>query len=336
MRRGHAGDGEAVQEYLCRKGRCRSSSRSPPPARTPLHPRSHLVRSSRASTAAPLDPVARARLDSTSTATLLPPRRRETQLGLGLLRGTMLHDAPLDFIWLGVMLERTGQTRASRRAPPRLHHRPAARGGEPVVEVSLWLSLLRACYGFESFMKSHRARCRRRRCHRSSSGAALPGVRHCLRRRASGGADPAQNGDCRRWRAGTAAGAGRWLKGPRQGARRRGAAPDLTKVVVETDAACDEIAVELLAVARSRSSRAVAGRAVAVAGGAVAVEDEVQSQSGAGAVPAGMSSFAEMPNCSRSRSKHPDPRVRLHCLELSRTPPDGWGIAAIRRRAAGW
>ena len=33
-----------------------------------------------------------------------------TQLTLGLLRSTMLHDEPLDFIWLGVLLERVSQT----------------------------------------------------------------------------------------------------------------------------------------------------------------------------------------------------------------------------------
>ena len=36
--------------------------------------------------------------------------RKETQLCMGLLRGCMLHDASLDFIWLGLMLERIGQT----------------------------------------------------------------------------------------------------------------------------------------------------------------------------------------------------------------------------------
>ena len=36
--------------------------------------------------------------------------QRSTQLILGLLRSTMLHDAPLDFVWLGVLLERVGQT----------------------------------------------------------------------------------------------------------------------------------------------------------------------------------------------------------------------------------
>jgi uncharacterized alpha-E superfamily protein len=47
--------------------------------------------------------------------------RRRTQLCLGLLRSTMLHDEPLDFIWLGVMLERVRTDRAHPRRPaPRL------------------------------------------------------------------------------------------------------------------------------------------------------------------------------------------------------------------------
>ena len=36
--------------------------------------------------------------------------RSSTQLCLGLLRSTMLHDTVLDFMWLGVLLERVGQT----------------------------------------------------------------------------------------------------------------------------------------------------------------------------------------------------------------------------------
>ena len=31
-------------------------------------------------------------------------------LALGAVRSTMLHDEPLDFIWLGVLLERVSQT----------------------------------------------------------------------------------------------------------------------------------------------------------------------------------------------------------------------------------
>ncbi|HXN81201.1 MAG TPA: class II glutamine amidotransferase, partial [Myxococcales bacterium] len=41
-----------------------------------------------------------------------------------------------------------------------------------------------------------------------------------------------------------------------------------------------------------------------------------------------MSSFAEMPNLlALSFEGTLTPAFDLHCLELSRTPPDGWGIA---------
>src|SRR6266446_9093515 len=47
-----------------------------------------------------------------------------------------------------------------------------------------------------------------------------------------------------------------------------------------------------------------------------------------GRSPAGMSSFAEMPNLlALSFEGTLTPAFDLHCLELSRTPPDGWGIA---------
>lgn len=79
-----------------------------------------------------------------------------TQLSLGLLRSTMLHDTPLDFIWLGVMLERLGQT---ARLLDVQHHALVAEGApHPVLETALWLSLLRACSGFEPFMKRSQGR----------------------------------------------------------------------------------------------------------------------------------------------------------------------------------
>jgi uncharacterized alpha-E superfamily protein len=83
--------------------------------------------------------------------------RRETQLCMGLLRGTMLYDTPLNFIWLGVVLERNGQTARILDVHHHVVITAAPGSGMPsVVEVSLWLSLLRACYGFEPFMKTHR------------------------------------------------------------------------------------------------------------------------------------------------------------------------------------
>jgi uncharacterized alpha-E superfamily protein len=82
--------------------------------------------------------------------------QRATQLGLGLLRSTMLHDAPLDYIWLGVLLERVSQT---ARLLDVEHHALVAQGApHPVLETALWLSLLRACSGFEAFMKRNRGK----------------------------------------------------------------------------------------------------------------------------------------------------------------------------------
>jgi uncharacterized alpha-E superfamily protein len=81
--------------------------------------------------------------------------RRSTQLTLGLLRSTMLHDEPLDFVWMGVLLERVSQT---ARMLDVHHHaftnlpRRASVGGE-IVETALWLSLLRALSGSEAYMK---------------------------------------------------------------------------------------------------------------------------------------------------------------------------------------
>ena len=76
---------------------------------------------------------------------------------LGLVRSTMLHDEPMDFLWLGVLLERDRPDRAHRwtctttsRARPRRQ--------QPLVQTALWLSLLRACSGFEAFMRRDQGR----------------------------------------------------------------------------------------------------------------------------------------------------------------------------------
>ena len=82
--------------------------------------------------------------------------RRSTQLCLGLLRSTMLHDEPLDFLWLGVMLERVGQT--ARMLDVHHHIRGAAEGQQPLLQNALWLSLLRACSGFEAYMRKQQGR----------------------------------------------------------------------------------------------------------------------------------------------------------------------------------
>ena len=82
--------------------------------------------------------------------------QRSTQLALGLLRSTMLHDAPLDFVWLGVLLERVGQT--ARMLDVQYHALIAEGAPHAVLETALWLSLLRACSGFEAFMKRSRGK----------------------------------------------------------------------------------------------------------------------------------------------------------------------------------
>jgi uncharacterized alpha-E superfamily protein len=82
--------------------------------------------------------------------------RGGTQLVLGQLRSTMLHDEPLDFIWMGVMLERVSQTARILD----VHHHAITAGGarHEVVVTSLWLSLLRSLSGYEPFMKRHQGR----------------------------------------------------------------------------------------------------------------------------------------------------------------------------------
>jgi uncharacterized alpha-E superfamily protein len=82
--------------------------------------------------------------------------RRMVQLFLGLSDSTMLHDTPLDFIRLGVMLERAGQT--ARLLDVHHHVFTRMNPGHLVVQTALWLSLLRAGSGFEPFMKTHSGR----------------------------------------------------------------------------------------------------------------------------------------------------------------------------------
>jgi len=76
--------------------------------------------------------------------------RAAAQLVLGSLEHTMLHDNALDFIMLGGLLERVGQT---ARILDVHHHALTQLPANLVREESLWLSLLRECAGFEPFMK---------------------------------------------------------------------------------------------------------------------------------------------------------------------------------------
>lgn len=81
--------------------------------------------------------------------------RRSTQLILGLVRSTMLHEDPLRFLWLGTMLERVGQT---ARILDMHHHTMQREVAHEIVGVALWMSLLRACSGTEAFVKKNRGR----------------------------------------------------------------------------------------------------------------------------------------------------------------------------------
>jgi uncharacterized alpha-E superfamily protein len=76
--------------------------------------------------------------------------REAVQRTLGVVHGTMLHDDAFDFLFLGVMLERAGQTARTLD----VHHH-ALGGAHQVVETALWLALLRACSGFEAYMKRY-------------------------------------------------------------------------------------------------------------------------------------------------------------------------------------
>jgi len=83
--------------------------------------------------------------------------RHAIELCRGLLQSTLLHDDPLDFIELGIMLERAGQT--ARIVD--VHHHVLSVGAphlEVVVETGIWLSILRSCSGWEPYMKRHRGR----------------------------------------------------------------------------------------------------------------------------------------------------------------------------------
>ena len=70
----------------------------------------------------------------------------------GHIEATMLEDSPRDFIRLGVLLERCGQTARMLDVHHHVLHRMDGGHGD----TALWLSLLRACSAFEPFMKRHR------------------------------------------------------------------------------------------------------------------------------------------------------------------------------------
>jgi uncharacterized alpha-E superfamily protein len=181
--------------------------------------------------------------------------QRATQLALGLLRSTMLHDAPLDFVWLGVLLERVSQT--ARLLDVQYHALIAEGAPHPVLETALWLSLLRACSGFEAFMKRNRGKV---------SGAAVAAflvleprfprsVRYCATSARERLAAICEDGGLPGKRAlASALALEAWLAAvvPEKLAGAR-VHEVLTRVVDETHAVCDAVGAELLGQAPASS-----------------------------------------------------------------------------------
>jgi uncharacterized alpha-E superfamily protein len=79
--------------------------------------------------------------------------RRSMLLLTGIMRSTMLRDEALEFVRLGAVLERANQT---ARILDVHHHVISDR--HVVLDTKLWLGLLRACAGFEPFMRRNRGR----------------------------------------------------------------------------------------------------------------------------------------------------------------------------------
>jgi uncharacterized alpha-E superfamily protein len=81
--------------------------------------------------------------------------RRATQLILGQVRSTMLHEEPMRFLWLGTMIERVGQT---ARILDMHHHTMQREAAHEIVGTALWMSLLNACSATEGFVKKNQGR----------------------------------------------------------------------------------------------------------------------------------------------------------------------------------
>jgi uncharacterized alpha-E superfamily protein len=72
----------------------------------------------------------------------------------GIATETMLHEEPFDFMRLGVMLERAGQT--ARILDIKYHMVGPTRDRVPTaIEHASWLALLKSCSAFEAFFKRH-------------------------------------------------------------------------------------------------------------------------------------------------------------------------------------
>lgn len=173
--------------------------------------------------------------------------RQSAQLCLGVVHATMLHDDAFDFIFLGAMLERAGQT---ARILDVHHHALTRLPAHQVVETALWLALLRACSGFEPYMKRFQGKASAATVARFLvlDGRFPRSVLHALRaagRRLSRVRTPAadlRGHSLERLRALEA-----WVADEAVPAIEAGGLHGLlTRVVDETHAICDEIGRELL------------------------------------------------------------------------------------------
>lgn len=176
--------------------------------------------------------------------------RRACQLALGLVQGTMLHDDPYHFIVLGTTLERAGQT---ARTLDVHHHALTQLAMHQVVETAVFLALLRACSGFEPFMKRNRGPVTTLAVAaflvldpdfpRSIRFSVATACERLARLIPSGGAPGAPGAESlTRLRALDA-----WMALQRPAALEAGTVHDLlTRVVDETSAICDAIGKELL------------------------------------------------------------------------------------------
>ncbi len=71
---------------------------------------------------------------------------------IGVCHDTMLHDEPFDFMRLGMLLERAGQT--ARIADIKYHNLgPTRDDAETPAEAAQWLAILRSCSATEAFFK---------------------------------------------------------------------------------------------------------------------------------------------------------------------------------------
>jgi uncharacterized alpha-E superfamily protein len=74
----------------------------------------------------------------------------------GVCQSTMPHDTPLDFMRLGLLLERAGQT--GRILDVKYHQLgPTRTASETTIEAAQWLALLRSCSASEAFVRQRQA-----------------------------------------------------------------------------------------------------------------------------------------------------------------------------------